>query len=45
MLFVLRFEEKLISMYKYSPAFVEGTAIVQTATFKGHTATGMHLPQ
>ena len=37
-----QFKERLTSMRKYRPAFIEGTTNVRTSTFKDHAATDMH---
>ena len=37
-----RFNDKLVSMRTYRPAFVEGTTNVRTSSFKEHAATDMH---
>ena len=36
-----RFNDKLVSMWNYSPAFVKGTTNVRTSSFKEHAATDL----
>ena len=37
-----RFNDKLVSIRNYRPAFVEGTTNIRTSSFKEHAATDMH---
>ena len=38
----IQFQDKLILMRNFRPAFIEGTCNVKTSPFKDHAATDMH---